>query len=65
MGNKVNYIHAIKFINVFHTPRDQGNERNRAESRKMLLRFFRMDFHGCILFTMNQNAYYALILDQL
>ena len=26
MGNKINYIHAINFINLFHTPRDQRNE---------------------------------------
>ena len=25
MGNKVNYIHAINFINLFHIIRDQGN----------------------------------------
>ena len=25
MGNKVNYKHPISFINLLHTPRDQGN----------------------------------------
>ena len=25
MGNKVNHIHEVNFINIFHTPRDQGN----------------------------------------
>ena len=65
MGNKVNYIHAIHFINLFHTSRDQGNYKNKAESRKMGLRFFPMNFHGCISFILSENAYYALILDHL
>ena len=30
MGNKVNYILAIAFINLLHTPRDQGNSVNQA-----------------------------------
>ena len=34
MGNKVNYIHAINFISLLHTPQDQGNIK-KAESRKM------------------------------
>ena len=50
MGNKVNYIHAINFLNIFHTPRNQGNDENKAEPRKMVLRFFPMNFHGCISF---------------
>ena len=50
MGNKVNYIQAINFINLFRTWRDQGNEKNRAESRNLGLRFFPIDFHGRISF---------------
>ena len=65
MGNKVNYMHSINFINLFHTPRDQVNQTNKAEFRKIGLRFFPMNFHGCISFTLSQNAYHALILDHL
>ena len=46
MGNRVNYIQAINFINLFRTGRDEGNSRNKAESRKMGLRFFPMYFDG-------------------
>ena len=35
MENKVNDIHTINFIVLFHTPRDQRNWKNEAESRKM------------------------------
>ena len=42
MGNEVNYIHATIFINLFHTPLDQGKKK--TESRKMGLRFFPMNF---------------------
>ena len=65
MSNKVNYIHAMNFTNRFRTPRDQGNETNKAESKKMRLRFFPMNFHGCVSFILSQNAYHALILDHL
>ena len=30
MGHKVNYIHAINFINPFHTPRGEGNQKSKA-----------------------------------
>ena len=43
MGNEVNYIHATIFINLFHTPLDQGKKK-KTESRKMGLRFFPMNF---------------------
>ena len=56
MGNIVHYIHAINFWNLFDTPRDQGNYKNKAESRKMGLRFFPMNFHGCIAFILSQNV---------
>ena len=65
MGNKVNYIHAINFIKLFHTPPGQGSEKNKTESRKMGLRFFPMNFHGCVSFILSQNAYHTLILDHL
>ena len=55
MGYKVNYIHEINFINLFHTPREQGNQKNKAKFRKMWLR----------LFPMSQDAYHALVLDNL
>ena len=35
MGNKVNYIHAQNFTNLFRTPKDQGHSKNKLESRKM------------------------------
>ena len=65
MENKVNYIHATNFINLFDTPRDQGNRKNKAESKKMGLRFFPVKFHGYVLFKLTQNVYYALILHHL
>ena len=63
MRNKVNYIHVINFTNPFHAPCDQGNYKNKAEFRKMRLRFFPMNFHCCISFILSQIAYHALILD--
>ena len=65
MENKVNDIHLVNSINLLHTLRDQGNQNNTAESRKMGLRFFLMNFHGCISFIMGQNVYLALTLDHL
>ena len=65
MENKVNYIDVTNFINLFDTPRDQGNWKNKAESKKMELRFFPMNFHGYVSFILSQNAYHALILDHL
>ena len=53
----------MNFINLFRTPRDQGNYANKAESKKMGLRFFPMNFHGCVSFILSQNEYHALILD--
>ena len=58
-------MHAIDFIDLFHAPGDQGNYKNKAESRKTGLRFFPTNFHGCISFTLSQNAYHAVILDHL
>ena len=34
MGNEVNYIHTINFINLFHAPQDQGNQKNKAKIQK-------------------------------
>ena len=65
MRNKVNYIHAINFISLLDTPWDQGNQKNKEESKKMGLRFFMMNFHGCFSFILSQNANDALILDYL
>ena len=31
MGNEVNYIHATIFINLFHTPLDQGKKKQNPE----------------------------------
>ena len=44
MGSKVNYKHAINFLNLFHIPPEQGNQKNKAESRKTGLRFLPMNF---------------------
>ena len=63
MKNKVNDIHVVNSINLLHTPRDEGNQNNKAASRKMGLRYFPMNFHGCVSFIMSQNVYLALILD--
>ena len=65
MENRVNYVHAMNFINLFHIPREQGNWKKKAESRKMGLPFFPMKFHGCVSFILCQDAYHALILDHL
>ena len=62
---KVNYINAINFTNLFDTLRDQTNQKNEAESKKMGLQFNPVNFHGCILFVYSQNAYDSLILDHL
>ena len=35
MGNKVNCIHEINFIDLFHRLQDQGNYKNKTESRNM------------------------------
>ena len=48
MGNKVNYIQTINFITLFHTPQDHGTKKSETESRKMGLRFFPTNFHGCV-----------------
>ena len=34
MGNKVNYVHAKNFINLFHTPRDQENQKKSGRNQK-------------------------------
>ena len=51
-------------MDLFHTPRDQGNEKNKAGNRKMGFRFIPM-ICGCISFTSNQNVFHALIFDNL
>ena len=61
MGNEVNYVHTINFINLFYTQQDQGNLKN----GKRDLQFFPINFHGCFSFILRQNAYHALILDHL
>ena len=38
MENKVNYIKAVNFINLFYTQRDKRNSKNKTEFRKMKLR---------------------------
>ena len=58
MGNKVNYILAINFINLTARPR-------KPQKQGRILRFLPMNFHGCISFVLSQNAYHALILDHL
>ena len=65
MENKVNYIYTINFTNLFHTLRDQGNWKNKAESKKMGSRFFPMKCHGFISVILSQNANHAFILDHL
>ena len=66
MGNKMNYIHAITFINLFNTlQQDQGNLKSKAKSRKIKLRFFPTNIHGWISFILSQNAYHARVSDHL
>ena len=48
MRKKVNDIHTINFVILLHTPPGRGNEKTKAESRKMGLQFFPMKFHGFI-----------------
>ena len=50
---------------LFHTQRNKGNLKNKAESKKMGLRFFKMYFDGRIFFILNQNANRTLILNHL
>ena len=65
MENKVNYILAIKFINLSYTEQDERNSKNKAESRKMGLQFFKMYFDSWISVILSQNVNYGLILDHL
>ena len=60
MENKISYIQAISVINLIHTPRYQGNWKNKAEPRKIGLRLFPMDVHSCVSFRFDQNANHAL-----
>ena len=53
MGNKVNFIQATDFINLYYTPRGQRNYENKVESRKQCLRIIPIDFYGCISFKMH------------
>ena len=65
MGNNINHIQPINFIKLFRTPRDQGNYKNKAESGNLGLRFFPINFDGCISFKLSEYTYQALILDHL
>ena len=49
MENKVNYIQATNFINLFYTRWAERNSRNKTESRKMGLQFSAMYFDCFIL----------------
>ena len=46
MENKVNYIQAIHFINLISYTARRWKLKNKAEYRKMGLRFFMMYFDG-------------------
>ena len=35
MENKANDICIVNSINLLHTPQDEGNQNNKAQSRKM------------------------------
>ena len=65
MENIVNYILAIKFINLSYTEQDERNSKNKAESRKMGLQFFKMYFDSWISVILSQNVNHGLILDHL
>ena len=54
MENKVNYLQAIHFINLFYTRKG-----------KWILWLFPMYFGDWISFTLSQNTNHALILDHL
>ena len=41
MGNKINDIHEINFLNPFHTPRDQETRKIRQNPEKWDCDFFR------------------------
>ena len=61
MEDKVNYIQAINFTNLFHTRRDEWNSKYEAESRKTGLRYF----GAWISFILSQNVNHAFLLDHL
>ena len=42
MGNKANYTHAINFINLFHTLRDQGNKKIQQNPEKWGFKSFQL-----------------------
>ena len=63
MENKVNYVQAS--LSLFHTQRDEGNSKNKAESQKMGLRFITMYFDCSISFTLSLNTHHTLIFDYL
>ena len=46
MGNKIYFILAKIFGSLFHTRRGEGNQKNKAEPRKMGLQFFPINFDG-------------------
>ena len=50
---------------LFHTQRDKGNLKNKAESKEIGLRFFTMHLDDWISFILSQNAYHTLILNDL
>ena len=63
MESKVNYVQAS--LSLFHTQRDEGNSKNKAESQKMGLRFITMYFDCSISFTLSLNTHHTLIFDYL
>ena len=65
MKNKVDYIQAINFINLFFTQQTKKTLKNKTESRKMGLWFFMVYFDDWISFILSQNANHAVNLDRL
>ena len=57
MGNKVNCIHTIDFT--------KETKIIKQNWRKMGLRFFPMNFHGCVSLKLSQSEYHPLIFDHL
>ena len=57
MGNKVNCIHTIDFT--------KETKIIKQNWRKMGLRLFPMNFHGCVSLKLSQSEYHPLIFDHL
>ena len=49
MENKVNYVRATNFINLFYTRGDEGNSKHKAASRKIGVAILYKFFSNCEL----------------